>query len=290
MAAGPTPPDSATPGTPPSASRTSGAGEGDRGSRRRQLAVGRQRRVWNLRARDWAHHVDDNEGLRRVVDAVVSKAHELRGDKLGDVVDLGTGSGQVVLALAADASSALAVDVSAAMLQQLQERARQQGIDGVQTKLSPIESLRLPPASVDLVVSNYALHHLRDRDKGAVLAEVLRWLRPGGHLVFGDMMLGRGADAADRAVIASKVRQLARKGPGGWWRIAKNAARMTLRVHERPLSAAAWQALATRQGYVDVAVHSVVQEAAVLVARAPGALTATDAPTPPPAGDAPRGS
>lgn len=34
------------------------------------------------------------------------------------------------------------------------------------------------------------------------------WLRPGGRLVIGDMMFGRGADAADREIIRAKIRSL----------------------------------------------------------------------------------
>lgn len=267
----------------PRSLRERGTGGGAGARTRRRLAVGRQRRVWDLRASAWAHHVANNQGLTRVVDAVVATAREVAGTSLGDVVDLGSGSGQVVLALADSARSVLAVDVSAAMLDQLAERAQRQGLEGVITRHSPIERLSLPPASVDLVVSNYALHHLRDADKGELLASVRRWLRPGGHLVVGDMMLGRGGDAADRAVIATKVRQLARKGPGGWWRIAKNAFRLILRVQERPLSATAWQKLAARNGFVDVSVRPVVQEAAILVARAPEAVSPTDGPSPRPA-------
>ncbi len=42
------------------------------------------------------------------------------------------------------------------------------------------EKFWLPPASVDLVVSSYALHHLADADKQALVARAARWLRPGG--------------------------------------------------------------------------------------------------------------
>lgn len=231
-------------------------------------AIGHQRQVWDLRARHWAHHVGNNHGLQRVVDTVVGTAMEVSGPRLGTVVDLGAGSGQVILRLAQHADRAVAVDVSPVMLQELEAAAAGAGAT-VETVVSPVERLRLPDGSVDIVVSNYALHHLRDRDKGPVLAACRRWLRPGGYLVVGDMMLGRGGDAADRAVIASKVRQMAAKGPAGWWRIAKNAFRLVLRVHERPLSASAWARLAKEQGFEDVRVVPVVNEAAVLVARCP---------------------
>jgi ubiquinone/menaquinone biosynthesis C-methylase UbiE len=233
-------------------------------------AIRRQRRVWESRGRSWHHHQAHNTGLQQVVAAVVDAALTAAGPTLGAVVDLGCGSGQITLPLAEHAGSVLAVDVSATMLDELRQRAlKTPGGERVETRLCAIEQLRLPPASVDLVVSNYALHHLRDRDKETVLANARQWLRSGGVLVVGDMMLGRGTDAADRAIIAGKVKQFARRGPAGWWRIAKNAARYLLRMHERPVSSAAWTAMASRHGFVEVTVRGVVNEAAILVARCP---------------------
>jgi hypothetical protein len=72
-----------------------------------------------------------------------------------------------------------------------------------------------------------------------------------------------------RVIFGTKLSELSRRGPGGWWRIAKNAARYLLRIHERPLPAATWTAMAQRHGFCDVSVAPVVNEAAVLVARCP---------------------
>ncbi|MDA8269458.1 MAG: class I SAM-dependent methyltransferase [Actinomycetota bacterium] len=243
---------------------------------KQSVAIHRQRRVWEARARNWNHHASNNEGLRTVVAAVVDTATSglADGESLGTVVDLGCGSGQLTLALAKRATKVLGVDVSGSMLRELEQRAAAEGITNVECLVSPIERLSLPPGSVDVVVSNYALHHLRDPDKGVAVAAAAGWLRPGGRLVIGDMMLGRGADAADRAVIADKVRQLARRGPGGWWRVAKNAVRFVVRIQERPLSRSAWVALVQRSGFVDVQASAVVHEAAVVSAvRAGGPTT-----------------
>lgn len=237
---------------------------------RQRRAINRQRRVWDVRGRTWHHHQSQNVGLRTVVSAVVEAATTAAGTDIGTLVDLGCGSGQVTLELAPLAANTLAVDVSATMLQELRQRASEHpGGERIETRLCPIEKLHLQDGSVDLVVSNYALHHLRDTDKETVVANARRWLRPGGVLVIGDIMIGRGATAADRAVIASKVKQFARRGPGGWWRILKNAVRYLLRIHERPLSAAAWKTIATRHGFTEVSVRPIVNEAAVLVARCP---------------------
>ena len=117
---------------------------------------------------------------------------------------------------------------------------------------------------MDLVVSNYAFHHLRDRDKQVAVDHAFRWLRPGGKLIVGDMMFGRGTDARDREIIGSKIALLARKGPGGWWRIVKNASRYLVRVQERPVSMSTWVKMFERAGLTEIEAFPVINEAAVV--------------------------
>jgi SAM-dependent methyltransferase len=119
-------------------------------------------------------------------------------------------------------------------------------------------------------VSNYALHHLRDADKRDLVAAVAEWLRPGGKFVVGDMMFGRGGTARDRTVIASKVLALARRGPAGWWRVAKNLVRFGLRLQERPVTMDRWQRYFEAAGLTAVRAFPVVAEAAVVVGTKPG--------------------
>jgi hypothetical protein len=83
------------------------------------------------------------------------------------------------------------------------------------------------------------------------------------------MMFGRGGTREDRAIFASKLRALARKGPGGWWRIAKNAGRFLFRVQERPIAMDAWQRLLERAGFVDVVARNIRQEAGMVTGRRP---------------------
>jgi SAM-dependent methyltransferase len=134
---------------------------------------------------------------------------------------------------------------------------------------TPIETLSLPELSADLVISNYALHHLRDSDKAVLVAKAASWLRPGGRLVVGDMMFGRGTTARDRTIIASKVAVLARRGPAGWWRLAKNAIRFTLRFQERPVSMDTWTRYFEMAGLIGVSATPIVAEAAMIVGTKP---------------------
>ncbi len=229
--------------------------------------IARQQRFWTRQAVSWDHGAGNNPGLVKVVATVIAEANPQPGEH---AVDLGCGSGQVTLALAEKTASVLAVDVSQKMIDLLLDNARTAGATNVEGSAIPIEQLDFAPGSIDLVVSNYALHHLRDADKPAVVRQVFGWLRPGGRFVIGDMMFGRGGDSRDREIIASKLSLLVRKGPGGWWRIAKNGARYVFRTQERPVSMAAWVAMFEGAGFVDVKAVPVVNEAAVVLGTRPG--------------------
>jgi hypothetical protein len=61
-----------------------------------------------------------------------------------------------------------------------------------------------------------------------------------------------------------------RRGPSGWWRIAKNAYRMLTRTAERPISMAAWTRLLEQAGFVEVTARRVVNEAGLVKGRLPG--------------------
>jgi ubiquinone/menaquinone biosynthesis C-methylase UbiE len=180
-------------------------------------------------------------------------------------VDLGAGTGFVTTALAPLVSSVLAVDISSAMTRSLAERAAQAGLANVSTRVADLKDLRLPPDSVDLIVSSYALHHLVNTDKRELVARAARWLRPGGSLVIADMMFGRGGTQRDRDILQQKVIALAAKGPGGWWRIAKNLARYGLGVgQEHPATPGFWQEALHEAGFTGVHFLPVVAEAGIV--------------------------
>ena len=227
-------------------------------------AVRRQRRVWSGRVASWDQH--GSAGLVKVTAAVLDAAGVTPD---AQVVDLGCGTGQISLPLAMRGAQVLAVDVSSAMVRRLQSEAQRLGVTRLEGLALPIEELALPEESVDLVVSSYALHHLRDADKARLVSAAFCWLRPGGRLVVADMMFGRGGSSRDRAIIRSKVAALASRGPGGWWRIVKNAGRYLLRVQERPVSMDAWTAMLARSGFTGVAATTIVAEAGLVVGRRP---------------------
>jgi ubiquinone/menaquinone biosynthesis C-methylase UbiE len=233
-------------------------------SRHQAASIRRERLFWGRRAASWDQ--EGSAGLTDVFAAVIAACGDVDG---AEIVDLGAGSGLVTVPLARSCRRMLAVDVSAPALAILQDKARAGGLDNIEVRDQPIESLELGASTVDLVVTNYALHHLRDADKRQVLERAFTWLRPGGRLVIGDMMFGRGTQAGDRAIIASKVRVMARRGPAGWWRIAKNVVRFTVRLREKPIEADTWRTLVAGAGFERVRTRRVVAEACVLDAVKP---------------------
>ncbi|HVA52618.1 MAG TPA: class I SAM-dependent methyltransferase [Acidimicrobiales bacterium] len=202
---------------------------------------------------------------------VAAKAIEMADVRPGMAcVDLGCGGGRLAILLAKLGTTVVGVDVSDAMIKRMESQAKSEGIETLTGMVSPIENLSLPDESVDLVITNYALHHLLDADKGKVVLAAYRWLRPGGHLVIADMMLGRGATVQDRQVIASKIKIMAKKGVPGYWRILKNAGRYLFRVHERPITPEAWSRLFEVAGFVNLERVNVVAEANVVKGTKPG--------------------
>ena len=118
-------------------------------------------------------------------------------------------------------------------------------------------------------MTNYTLHHLRDADKALLMNRSFEWLRPGGRLVIGDMMFGRGGSSEDRAIYASKAKSFVRRGPAGWWRLAKNVARFSLRVREKPMTAQQWERLVRAARYEGISSRRIVAEACVVTATRP---------------------
>ena len=224
-----------------------------------RLRRSRQANSWDRRS---------SVGLEKVTAAVLAAASVPPGCQ---VLDIGCGSGQLSLLLADLGARVLAIDPSERMITRLEERAQERGPIGLECLATPIERLSLRAESVDLIVSSYALHYLRDVDKGRLVAAAYHWLRPGGMLIVADMMFGRGVTSHDRAIIRSKIGALARKGIGGWWRIAKNSYRFLIRVREHPVSISAWATMFARAGFKGITASSIINEAGLVTGHRPAA-------------------
>lgn len=223
------------------------------------------RRAWNDRTSSWHSHVQTTPAFDRVREELLAEAGAWRD---AVAVDLGAGTGFVTIPLAAAAGEVIAVDLAEAMLDRLEHDARLSGVTNVRTVCADLATVDLAEGSVDIVVSSYALHHLVDADKRALLVRCHRWLRPGGKIVIADMMFGRGGTAQDRRIIRAKVAALLRKGPKGAWRVVKNLVRFGVRRGtELPASPTFWVDALSRAGFGAVEYRPIVQEAGLVYGR-----------------------
>lgn len=146
---------------------------------------------------DHAHRFDEkapeyDSSKGKEYETTVSLVVEHADPRSDDVVlDLGTGTGAIALALAADAGEVVGRDISEGMLDQAREKATERDIENVTFEEGRFRAPNAP-GTVDIVTSNFAMHHLDDDEKREAL-EVIGELEP-RRVVLGDVMFFGEAD------------------------------------------------------------------------------------------------
>jgi SAM-dependent methyltransferase len=112
------------------------------------------------------------------------------------VVEVGSGGGfdSIVAArLVGTGGRVIGVDMTPEMLAKSRETARLLGLGHVEFREGLAEELPVDDGWADVVISNGVLNLVAD--KGRAFAEIYRVLRPGGHLQFADIAIGRPVPA-----------------------------------------------------------------------------------------------
>src|SRR5437763_8025118 len=115
------------------------------------------------------------------------------------VADIGCGTGILACEAALMGAEVDAIDISPAMLALAKIQARDRKV-AIRTQSAGLLSFDYQPDSYDLIVSEFALHHLPDFWKSVALSRIFCALKPGSSFYLRDIVFVSTPDGPERDV------------------------------------------------------------------------------------------
>ncbi len=135
--------------------------------------------------------------LRNVPQEVDRAAQALSLSSVATVWEIGCGTGELALGLAARCGHVYATDVSPAMIGLARRNAAERSVENITFEEGGFLSGYTPPGPVHGAVSQLTLHHLPDLWKLTALRRTARHLRPNGRLFLRDIVYPSGVPDYD---------------------------------------------------------------------------------------------
>jgi len=149
--------------------------------------------------------------LRSIPQEVEGVAQALSLSRIAAIWEIGCGTGEMALGLAARCRQVYASDVSPAMISLARKKAGELGIENVALEEGGFLFGFAPPEPVDAVVSQLTLHHLPDFWKLMALRRVASYLKPNGKLFLRDVIYPSGVPDYD-AYFAGLIGAIRKQG------------------------------------------------------------------------------
>jgi ArsR family transcriptional regulator len=122
-------------------------------------------------------HIDEEQVEQAIIDLLPT-------GKIDTLVDLGTGTGRMLVIAADRAHRAIGIDWSREMLAVARTTLDRQGLRNCQVRHGDITALPIPSGTADVALMHQVLHYLEE--PANAIAEAARVLKPGGHLIVAD--------------------------------------------------------------------------------------------------------
>ena len=114
------------------------------------------------------------------------------------VLDIGAGTGEMALGLSKYCKQVFAVDVSKAMIDYAGQKACQRESGSIGFTQAGFLTFNFPPETMDVVLSQFALHHLPDFWKSIALKRIYTVMKAGGRFLLQDCVLPSAIDDYNR--------------------------------------------------------------------------------------------
>lgn len=122
-------------------------------------------------------HVAESE-VEAAMDTVLGDA------PIGNLIDIGTGTGRMLELFAGRATHALGIDRSSEMLRLARAKLFGRELDNAELRQADLYALPLADGAADVAILHHVLHFAQQ--PGAAIAEAARVLAPGGRLLIAD--------------------------------------------------------------------------------------------------------